>query len=283
MSITTSQESMNKENELKSFESVAKYLDITFDEKSNNEEELTYRLKIAIIFKIFSNMSNISQGELSIIDKKIRHTFITEIIDALINNVHFSTSTFVDGILYKIKVTEDSKIIIKRGDEKIIDAQMNTSNFNILVHVDKKTYKFRVDNDKMIIDNIEEDANLCPIMYSRKAKTELTPELYNQIINYLETGYSYRSIETMTGISRGRVSEIARGKDKINKSHEQTAKNLSPELITEIKELLNKGIPKTKIEQYTDVSKYYITKIEKGEKVPTNGKIIRSKKNTQNE
>ena len=274
--------SQTRMDELKSIKGIAKFLNIFVDEIDKSEEESIYQLKIAIAIKMLNNMSNINKEELNILEKTIQQDFASKILSALIDNIHFTFSIVICDITYTISI-EDGRMVMDRGEEKIMNALINTNNLNISIFVDNIIHRFRVDKGKIVMDNIDPSrSKQRAVIQSRKAKTGLTPELYDQIIDYLESGHSCRAIETMTGISRGRVSEIARGKDKINHSYEQTAKNLSPELVTQIKELLKKEIPKTKIEQYTGVSKYYITKIEKGEAVPINGKIIRPKKNVQN-
>ncbi len=271
----------NKCDELRSIRDIAKFLNVTVSEMNESEEELIYQLKISIAFKMLDNMSSINKEELNIIGEKVQQEFAAKILDTFINNSQFIFSTVICDTTYTIEIKE-GRMIMTYSEKKIMDALINTNNLNISIFVDNTIHRFRVDKGKIVMDNIDTSkSKQRAVIQSRKAKTELTPELYDQIIDCLESGHSCRSIETITGISRGRISEIARGKDKINHSHEHTAKNLSLKSVTQIQEMLKNRIPKTKIEQYTGVSKYYIKKIEKGENVTINGKKINLSENAQ--
>ena len=281
ISQTQMDDSTDKRHELESIKNIAKFLSVNVDQIHEDEEESIYHLKMSIVFKMLNNMSNINKEKLNLIEKKVQQELAAKILNALISNIHFTFSDVICDTTYTIEI-RDGRIIMNCREEKIMDALINTNNLNISIFVDNTIHRFRLDKGKIVMDNIDPSkSKQRSVIQSRKAKTELTPELYQQIIDYLESGHSCRSIETMTGISRGRISEIARGKDKINNSYEHTGKNLSLKLVTQIQELLEKGIPKTKIEQYTGVSKYYINKIEKGEAVPINGKMVNPSKNSQ--
>ena len=113
-------------------------------------------------------------------------------------------------------------------------------------------------------------------------KVKLTEELFEQVKEYLAKGFTYIAIEELTGVCQKQVAEIARGKDIINNKYKRSVNSLSSEVIDKVKQLLAVRSPKVIIEQQTGVSRYYINKIEKGEPVPTNGRIKRTNKPKSN-
>ena len=159
----------------------------------------------------------------------------------------------------------------------------NSDSIPFIKQVGTKTLIVQNVDGNIIISEIDKNGkthNVWPkrINYSRKAKVEMTQELFNQIKEYLEEGSSYGTIEKITGVCKDRISEIAHGRDKINHKYKRSTNVLSPEKIEQIKQLLAARCSKIAIEEKTGVSKYYIRKIEKGENVPIDGKERKTKR-----
>lgn len=129
------------------------------------------------------------------------------------------------------------------------------------------------------IINQEEDKGIISLI-NKKSKVELTEELVNQIKEYHGNGLSCAAIDKITGVNKNRILEIIHGKDKINGRYKKSTSALNPDVIEQIKQLLQDRYTKVAIEQMTGVSKYYITKIQKGEPVPIDG-ILKTGKNNK--
>ncbi len=140
----------------------------------------------------------------------------------------------------------------------------------IIVIINSVPYNINKKNGKTVIECIMKPRI---IKTYNKSKVEFTEELVNKIKEYKEQGLSSIAIEKITGVNNDRVLEIIHGKDKINGRYKKSTSALNPEVIEQIKQLLQSNSTKAAIEQKTGVSRYYINKIQKGESVPTDGKL----------